>query len=219
MAKIPLLECLTRQSYRESLEKSSSPHPRTDEEDENGDEEVGETSTQSAILCPADSQKNRKSPSPVSASGEASSQASSSPQDRLKSNCNLKAALEEEEESPERGATPSFNVTLLDWINVQDRPNDVESVVRKCFDSINRVSNRRVIMGGNVLVKNMNQFVNLWQPLYCLEVTSSGHYGILCQCRGVSLLLYYLYQITYIYAAVSKQEHLKLLIYNLKSVM
>ncbi len=83
-------------------------------------------------------------PQPVSASGEASSQASSSPQDRLKSICSLKEALEEEEESPERGATPSFNVTLLDWINVQDRPNDVESVVRKCFDSINRVSNRRV---------------------------------------------------------------------------
>uniref|UniRef100_A0A673M4W3 RB1-inducible coiled-coil protein 1 n=1 Tax=Sinocyclocheilus rhinocerous TaxID=307959 RepID=A0A673M4W3_9TELE len=145
MAKIPLLECLTRQSYRESLEKSSSPHPRTtDEEDENEDEEVGETSTQSAILCPADSQKNRKSFSPVSASGEASSQASSSPQDRLKSSCSLKAALEEEEESPERGATPSFNVTLLDWINVQDRPNDVESVVRKCFDSINRLDPRMI---------------------------------------------------------------------------
>lgn len=141
MAKIPLLESLTQQSYRECLEKSSSPHPRTTDENE---DEVGETSTQSVILCPADSQKNRKSPSPVSASGEASSQASSSPQDRLKSICSLKAALEEEEESPERGATPSFNVTLLDWINVQDRPNDVESVVRKCFDSINRVSNRRV---------------------------------------------------------------------------
>uniref|UniRef100_A0A671NRJ3 RB1-inducible coiled-coil protein 1 n=1 Tax=Sinocyclocheilus anshuiensis TaxID=1608454 RepID=A0A671NRJ3_9TELE len=131
MAKIPLLECLTRQSYRESLEKSSSPHSRTTDEDENEDE-VGETSTQSAILCPADSHKNRKSPSPVSASGEASSQASFSPQDRLKS----------KEESPERGATPSFNVTLLDWINVQDRPNDVESVVRKCFDSINRLDPR-----------------------------------------------------------------------------
>uniref|UniRef100_A0A672RZM6 RB1-inducible coiled-coil protein 1 n=1 Tax=Sinocyclocheilus grahami TaxID=75366 RepID=A0A672RZM6_SINGR len=145
MAKIPLLECLTRQSYRESLEKSSSPHPRTtDEEVENEDEEVGETSTQSTILCPADSQKNRKSFSPVSASGEASSQASSSPQDRLKSSCSLKAALEEEEESPESGATPFFNVTLLDWINVQDRPNDVESVVRKCFDSINRLDPRMI---------------------------------------------------------------------------
>uniref|UniRef100_A0A8C2EE17 RB1-inducible coiled-coil protein 1 n=1 Tax=Cyprinus carpio TaxID=7962 RepID=A0A8C2EE17_CYPCA len=137
MAKIPLLESLTRQSYRESLEKSSSPHPRTTDEDENEDEEVGETSTQSAI-----SHKNRKSPSPVCASGEASSQASFSPQDRLKSSCSLKAALEEEEESPERGAAPSFNVTLLDWINVQDRPNDVESVVRKCFDSINRLDPR-----------------------------------------------------------------------------
>uniref|UniRef100_A0A8C2EGM1 RB1-inducible coiled-coil protein 1 n=1 Tax=Cyprinus carpio TaxID=7962 RepID=A0A8C2EGM1_CYPCA len=134
---IPLLESLTRQSYRESLEKSSSPHPRTTDEDENEDEEVGETSTQSAI-----SHKNRKSPSPVCASGEASSQASFSPQDRLKSSCSLKAALEEEEESPERGAAPSFNVTLLDWINVQDRPNDVESVVRKCFDSINRLDPR-----------------------------------------------------------------------------
>lgn len=143
MAKIPLLECLTRHSYRESLEKSCSPHPRTtDEEDYNEDDEVGETSAQSAILCPADSQKNLKTPSPVSASGETSSQASSSPQDRLKSSCSLKAALQEEEESPERGAIPCFNVTLLDWINVQDRPNDVESVVRKCFDSINRVSKR-----------------------------------------------------------------------------
>ncbi|XP_051737869.1 RB1-inducible coiled-coil protein 1 isoform X2 [Ctenopharyngodon idella] len=143
MAKIPLLECLTRHSYRESLEKSCSPHPRTtDEEDYNEDDEVGETSAQSAILCPADSQKNLKTPSPVSASGETSSQASSSPQDRLKSSCSLKAALQEEEESPERGAIPCFNVTLLDWINVQDRPNDVESVVRKCFDSINRLDPR-----------------------------------------------------------------------------
>lgn len=35
---------------------------------------------------------------------------------------------------------PFFNVSLLDWINVQDRPNDVESLVRKCFDSMSRVS-------------------------------------------------------------------------------
>ncbi|KAK7123456.1 hypothetical protein R3I93_021776 [Phoxinus phoxinus] len=139
MAKIPLLECLTRHSYRESLEKSCSPHPRTTDDE---DDEAGETSTQSAILRPADGQKNRKTPSPVSASGETSSQASSSPQDRLKSSCSLKAALEEEEESQERGALPCFNVTLLDWINVQDRPNDVESVVRKCFDSINRLDPR-----------------------------------------------------------------------------
>nr|XP_055038380.1 RB1-inducible coiled-coil protein 1 [Misgurnus anguillicaudatus] len=141
MAKIPLLECLTRHSYKESLEKSSTPNPKTtDEEDENEGE--GETSTRSTIHCPADSQKNLKSPSPVSCAGETSSQASSSPQDRLKSSCSLKAALQEEEESPEREPMPFFNVTLLDWINVQDRPNDVESVVRKCFDSINRLDPR-----------------------------------------------------------------------------
>lgn len=34
---------------------------------------------------------------------------------------------------------PFFNVSLLDWINVQDRPNDVESLVRKCFDSMSRL--------------------------------------------------------------------------------
>lgn len=130
MAKIPLLDCLTRPSYRESLEKSSTPNPRTtDEEDYNEDEDAGETSSRSAIPCPSDEQKNRKLPS-------------SSPQDRLKSSSSLKAARQEEEESPERGATSSVNVTLLDWINVQDRPNDVESVVRKCFDSINRLDPR-----------------------------------------------------------------------------
>ncbi|XP_051969967.1 RB1-inducible coiled-coil protein 1-like isoform X2 [Xyrauchen texanus] len=142
MAKIPLLECLTRHSYKESLEKSSSPHPRTTDEEDDNEEDIGETSSQSAVLCTTDSQKNRNSSSPISASGEASSHASSSPQYILKGSSILKAALQEEELSPEKGAVPSFNVTLLDWINVQDRPNDVESVVRKCFDSINRLDPR-----------------------------------------------------------------------------
>ncbi|XP_056594212.1 RB1-inducible coiled-coil protein 1 [Triplophysa dalaica] len=131
MAKIPLLDCLTQPSYREGLEKSSTPNPRT------SDVEDGDTPIRSAIFCPGDDHKNGKL---LSASGETSSQASSSPQDRLMSS--LKAAQQEEEESPERGATPFVNVTLLDWINVQDRPNDVESVVRKCFDSINRLDPR-----------------------------------------------------------------------------
>uniref|UniRef100_A0AAR2KKY8 RB1-inducible coiled-coil protein 1 n=1 Tax=Pygocentrus nattereri TaxID=42514 RepID=A0AAR2KKY8_PYGNA len=104
MAKIPLLECLTRHSYRESLEKSSSPRPRTEEEEDADSDEVG---------------------------GE-----------MLEGSHGLQEALEEEQEAIERGATPSFNVTLLDWINVQDRPNDVEAVVRKCFDSINRLDPR-----------------------------------------------------------------------------
>ncbi|KAI4880370.1 hypothetical protein NFI96_013987 [Prochilodus magdalenae] len=144
MAKIPLLECLTRHSYRESLEKSSSPRPRTEEEDMDN-EDGGETSAQSAILCHPDGQFNRKSPTLVSASGEPVAQGlPSSSQNRLEGSGCLQEALEEEQEQEgiERGAVPSFNVTLLDWINVQDRPNDVEAVVRKCFDYINRLDPR-----------------------------------------------------------------------------
>ncbi|KAK3571732.1 hypothetical protein QTP86_018745 [Hemibagrus guttatus] len=134
MAKIPLLECLTRHSYRESLEKSSSPHPTP--EDEPDGEEGAQTSSQSAISGPTEAQRDQKSP----ASGESPSpgRAGSS------SASGLQEALEEEKEQEETEKTdaPSFNVTLLDWINVQDRPNDVEAVVRKCFDSINRLDPR-----------------------------------------------------------------------------
>lgn len=144
MAKIPLLECLTRHSYRESIEKSSSPRPRIEEEeDENEDEDGGETSGLSAILSPPDGQRNRKSPTLVPVSEETVGEASSpSAQDRLGGSSSLKEALEEEQEAADRGGAPSFNVTLLDWINVQDRPNDVEAVVRKCFESINRLDPR-----------------------------------------------------------------------------
>lgn len=146
MAKIPLLECLTRHSYRESLEKSSSPHPRT------GDEPDDKGGGQSAILCPTEVQQKQKSP----ASGE------STDQDRVgSSSSGLQEALEEEkeQEETEKMDAPSFNVTLLDWINVQDRPNDVEAVVRKCFDSINRVSTR--------LLKVKNQLVLAADSSHC----------------------------------------------------
>lgn len=113
MARIPLLECLTRQSYRESMEKSSS----TPEKD--SDETEEEKSTDS-VLCVGPTIS--KSPSGDQESGE------------MTDSGGLRAILDE-------AANPAcFNVTLLDWINVQDRPNDVESVVRKCFESINRVS-------------------------------------------------------------------------------
>uniref|UniRef100_H3CSV6 RB1-inducible coiled-coil protein 1 n=1 Tax=Tetraodon nigroviridis TaxID=99883 RepID=H3CSV6_TETNG len=112
MARIPLLECLTQQSYRESMEKSSS----TPEKDSDETEEE-EKSTDSVL-------RSSKTPS---GEPEASEMADSG---------GLRAILDE-------AANPScFNVTLLDWINVQDRPNDVESVVRKCFDSINRLDPR-----------------------------------------------------------------------------
>lgn len=141
MAKIPLLECLTRHSYRESGEKSSSPLPRAEEEeDEYAAEDGGETSGRCAVLSPPDGQQNRKSPTLVPVSEEAAGEA----QDRLGGSSSLKEALEEEEEreAADRAGVPCFNVTLLDWINVQDRPNDVEAVVRKCFDSINRLDPR-----------------------------------------------------------------------------
>lgn len=116
MARIPLLECLTRQSYRESVERSgSTPEKESDETEE------GEKSTDSVLRAGPGS-----SESP--GGGQGTSEMSDSG--------GLRAILDE-------AANPTcFNVTLLDWINVQDRPNDVESVVRKCFESINRVSQR-----------------------------------------------------------------------------
>ena len=132
MAKIPLLECLTRHSYREIVEKSTSTP------DKDSDETEGEKSTDSILRGP-----QRPTKLPASFSAPAAT-ASGSPSDQgtneMTDSGGLRAALQEEEDdSPEMALPPNFNVTLLDWINVQDRPNDVESVVRKCLDSINRV--------------------------------------------------------------------------------
>lgn len=133
MARIPLLESLTRHSYRESMEKSSS----TPEKD--SDETEEEKSTES-VLCPADAQKPSKLSTSISASGTATCEPTGDQEtNEMTDSGGLRAALLDED-TPEFANPSSFNVTLLDWINVQDRPNDVESVVRKCFDSINRVS-------------------------------------------------------------------------------
>ncbi|XP_060777037.1 RB1-inducible coiled-coil protein 1 isoform X3 [Neoarius graeffei] len=169
MAKIPLLECLTRHSYRESLEKSSSPQPRTrnepDDDDDDDEEEEEEGGGQSAILCPTDVQQKQKSPAEQDRAGRSSS--------------GLQEALEEEKEQEETEKTdaPSFNVTLLDWINVQDRPNDVEAVVRKCFDSINRLDPRIIqpflIECRDTITKldnqNMKAIKGLEDRLYALD--------------------------------------------------
>lgn len=126
MARIPLLECLTRHSYRESMERSSS----TPEKD--SDETEDEKSTDSVLRA--------------TASFSASKTATCDPAEDQETNemtdsGGLRAALlDDDDDTPELANAAVFNVTLLDWINVQDRPNDVESVVRKCFDSINRVS-------------------------------------------------------------------------------
>uniref|UniRef100_A0A1A8P989 RB1-inducible coiled-coil protein 1 n=1 Tax=Nothobranchius rachovii TaxID=451742 RepID=A0A1A8P989_9TELE len=131
MARIPLLECLTRHSYRESMEKSSS----TPEKD--SDETEEEKSTDS-VLCTAQTPMPSKSPTSLSTLGTVTSEPDGDPEaSKMTDSGGLRAALLDD-----LASQSSFNVTLLDWINVQDRPNDVESVVRKCFDSINRLDPR-----------------------------------------------------------------------------
>uniref|UniRef100_A0AAQ5ZG28 RB1-inducible coiled-coil protein 1 n=1 Tax=Amphiprion ocellaris TaxID=80972 RepID=A0AAQ5ZG28_AMPOC len=135
MARIPLLECLTRHSYRESMEKSSS----TPEKD--SDETEEEKSTDS-VLCTGEAQMPSKLSASFSASGTATCEAAGDQEtNEMTDSGGLRAALLDDD-TPELANLSSFNVTLLDWINVQDRPNDVESVVRKCFDSINRLDPR-----------------------------------------------------------------------------
>lgn len=132
MARIPLLECLTRHSYRESVVKSSL----TPEKDSDDTEE--EKSTDS-VLC-TKTQMPSKSSASLSASGTATCEPDRGQEtNEMTDSGGLRAALLDDD-TPELASQSLFNVTLLDWINVQDRPNDVESVVRKCFDSINRVS-------------------------------------------------------------------------------
>lgn len=131
MSRIPLLECLTRHSYRESIEKSSSTPDKDSEETEE------EKSTES-VLCTTEA----KLPTSVSASGTAASGATGNQEmHEMTDSGGLRATLLNDD-LQELTHASAFNVTLLDWINVQDRPNDVESVVRKCFDSINRLDPR-----------------------------------------------------------------------------
>ncbi|KAM9322803.1 RB1-inducible coiled-coil protein 1 isoform 1-T3 [Pholidichthys leucotaenia] len=135
MARIPLLECLTRHSYRESIEKSSS------SPDKDSDETEEEKSTDS-VLCTAEAQASSKSTASFSASGTALHEPTGDQETKeMNDSDGLRAAMLDDD-TPELTTPSSFNVTLLDWINVQDRPNDVESVVRKCFESINRLDPR-----------------------------------------------------------------------------
>ncbi|XP_077414102.1 RB1-inducible coiled-coil protein 1 [Vanacampus margaritifer] len=128
MARIPLLECLTRQSHRAHMKKSAS----TPEKD--SDETEEEKSTDS-VVCAPDAQQVQE----VQGSTEASKSEGAGEQvmSQMTESGGSRAAPQDKD-SP----MPQFSVTLLDWINVQDRPNDVESVVRKCFDSINRLDPR-----------------------------------------------------------------------------
>ncbi|XP_054840830.1 RB1-inducible coiled-coil protein 1 isoform X2 [Eublepharis macularius] len=142
MAKIPLLECLTRHSYRECLERldSSAEHGRSENEDTENEKSA------EVVLSPDMSRLNKQSLlTSCCKSVEHSTLDSTVPE---KTNENREASQNPSVEDSEMSAElkeselPSFNVSLLDWINVQDRPNDVESLVRKCFDSMNRLDPR-----------------------------------------------------------------------------
>ncbi|XP_009872016.1 PREDICTED: RB1-inducible coiled-coil protein 1, partial [Apaloderma vittatum] len=142
MAKIPLLECLTRHSYRECLGRldSSAEHGGTESE------ETEDGKSAELVLYSDISKVNNKSMlASFCKSVEHSALEGTDPEnikDDKESGQN--ATVQDNETSVELkdDDQPSFSVSLLDWINVQDRPNDVESLVRKCFDSMSRLDPR-----------------------------------------------------------------------------
>ncbi|XP_068093481.1 RB1-inducible coiled-coil protein 1 isoform X2 [Hyperolius riggenbachi] len=133
MAKIPLLECLTRHSYRMCLDRLIS----------SADVDVDELDTgKTAGMVQYDETKlkNMALLASLSTSGEHTTQElhdNRTEQDMLDS-----PGQDMETSEGHLTGSPPFNVSLLDWINVQDRPNDVESLVRKCFDSMSRLDPR-----------------------------------------------------------------------------
>ncbi|XP_075069612.1 RB1-inducible coiled-coil protein 1 [Mixophyes fleayi] len=135
MAKIPLLECLTRHSYRMCLDRLMSSTDRYADELEN------EKTTDMVQYDNETKLKNMALLASLSTSGECASQ-------DVHDNCTEQEIMDSSSQNMEpseeqlTNESPLFNVSLLDWINVQDRPNDVESLVRKCFDSMSRLDPR-----------------------------------------------------------------------------
>ncbi|KAG8570845.1 hypothetical protein GDO81_011446 [Engystomops pustulosus] len=130
MAKIPLLECLTRHSYRMCLDRLMSTT------DIDVDELEAEKTTD-LVQYEETKLKNPALLASLSTSGERVSQ--EIPDNRTEQD--ITESVETPGEHMDEDS-PLFNVSLLDWINVQDRPNDVESLVRKCFDSMSRLDPR-----------------------------------------------------------------------------
>ncbi|KAH0617720.1 hypothetical protein JD844_016224 [Phrynosoma platyrhinos] len=142
MAKIPLLECLTRHSYRECLERLDSSAEREGTESEDTENEK----SAEVMLSPEMLNMNKQSvltsfcksvehPTLVGRASEKVNENREGSQNPSIQDSDTSVELKESD-------LPSFNVSLLDWINVQDRPNDVESLVRKCFDSMSRLDPR-----------------------------------------------------------------------------
>ncbi|XP_061454672.1 RB1-inducible coiled-coil protein 1 isoform X2 [Rhineura floridana] len=142
MAKIPLLECLTRHSYRECLERldSSADHGGTESEDTENEKSAEVMLSPDMLktnkrLLLASFCKSVEYPTPDGTSSEKVNENNKASQKPSVQDTDASVELKEND-------LPSFNVSLLDWINVQDRPNDVESLVRKCFDSMSRLDPR-----------------------------------------------------------------------------
>ncbi|XP_013375625.1 PREDICTED: RB1-inducible coiled-coil protein 1 [Chinchilla lanigera] len=136
MAKIPLLECLTRHSYRECLGRLDS----FNEHEGSGKAEM-KRSTE-LVLSPdlpttADTSVVTSCHKSVGRAAPDSTDAESGRE--MRESCQSAAPQDAPAVDAKDSDLPFFNVSLLDWINVQDRPNDVESLVRKCFDSMSRL--------------------------------------------------------------------------------
>ncbi|XP_004838144.1 RB1-inducible coiled-coil protein 1 [Heterocephalus glaber] len=136
MAKIPLLECLTRHSYRECLGRLDSLNELE------GSEKAEMKQSSELVLSPdmprttdtsllTSFHKSVEHVAPDSTDAESGKEIRESNQST--------APQDETSVDAKDSDLPFFNVSLLDWINVQDRPNDVESLVRKCFDSMSRL--------------------------------------------------------------------------------
>ncbi|XP_067836048.1 RB1-inducible coiled-coil protein 1 isoform X2 [Heptranchias perlo] len=136
MAKIPLLECLTRHSYRECQERLKLPIEKESTEEETEDER-----SNNSVLYSVKPAVHRKSPSSSISFGHSvqNSVVQQEGKDNETSEERTLKTTAGDEFNEDMDDQAFFNVSLLDWINVQDRPNDVESLVRKCFDSMNRL--------------------------------------------------------------------------------
>lgn len=136
MAKIPLLECLTRHSYRECLERLDS-LPEHD-----GSEKAEMKRSTELVLSPDMPNKSSLTSLHKSVEHVASDTTDAESGKEIKESCQSPIQQDEASVDAKDSDLPFFNVSLLDWINVQDRPNDVESLVRKCFDSMSRLDPR-----------------------------------------------------------------------------
>ncbi|XP_051053817.1 RB1-inducible coiled-coil protein 1 isoform X2 [Phodopus roborovskii] len=136
MAKIPLLECLTRHSYRECLGRLDSLN------EHEGSEKAEMTRPTELVLSP--DMPRTTNTSLLTSFHKSVEHVAPDPTDAergkgLRESCQSTVQQEEASVDAKDSDLPFFNVSLLDWINVQDRPNDVESLVRKCFDSMSRL--------------------------------------------------------------------------------